>query len=171
MSPVNGFQLAQVSSPTEWAHFVSLMREYTDKDLNNPGASSVHGDMLQPQQRYGSPNGQVWLLLQNNQVVGCGAFTITAHAGMAELKRLYIRPTHRGQKASRLLTKHLTTQAQLAGFSQLVLSTWRTNTKALSLYRSLGFEPMASFKNNPDPDLVFLGLHLTALEAATPPHP
>ncbi|MEY3613346.1 MAG: hypothetical protein RJB14_3068 [Pseudomonadota bacterium] len=62
---------------------------------------------------------------------------------------------------------HLIEQARTAGFDRMGLSTWRSNTLALSLYERMGFAAMPAFKNHPDPDLVYLGMTLTALDAVT----
>lgn len=161
------FELVHVEQAEHWDAFVSLMREYAGTDLNNPGLSSIHGDMRHPQDRYSGLQGQAWLIQCQGQLVGCGAFTTTREAGLAELKRLYVRPTFRGRHASRQLTLHLIEQARTAGFDRMGLSTWRSNTLALSLYQRMGFTAMPAFKNHPDPDLVYLGMTLTALDAVT----
>jgi ribosomal protein S18 acetylase RimI-like enzyme len=161
------FELVHVEQAEHWDAFVSLMREYADTDLNNPGLSSIHGDMRHPQERYSGLHGQAWLIQCQGQLVGCGAFTTTREAGLAELKRLYVRPSFRGLSASRPLTLHLIAQARAAGFTRMGLSTWRSNTWALGLYERMGFSPMPAFKNHPDPDLVYLGMTLTALDAVT----
>lgn len=165
------FERVRVVHATQWDAFVGLMREYAGADLNNPGTSSIHGDMLRPQERYSGAQGQAWLLYQSEQLVGCGAFTTTAEAGLAELKRLYVRPAFRGLGASRPLSLHLMAQARAAGFKRIGLSTWRSNTLALGLYQRMGFTPMPAFKHSPDPDLLYFGLSLTAPDAVTPHTP
>ena len=165
MSPLLTFE--RVEQAAHWDAFVGLMREYAGSDLNNPGQSSIHGDMRHPQERYSGLNGQAWLIQLDGQVVGCGAFTTTRKSGLAELKRLYVRPAFRGLSASRPLTLHLIKQARASGFTRMGLSTWRSNTLALGLYERMGFTPMPAFKNHPDPDLVYLGMSLTALDAVT----
>jgi len=171
MSPTKRFEWVRVEHPAQWDAFVALMREYTRTDLNNPSLSSIHGDMLQPQERYSGAQGQAWLIQTADQLLGCGAFTCTREAGLAELKRLYVRPAFRGLGASRQLTQHLMAQARAAGFERMGLSTWRTNTLALGLYQRMGFTPMPAFKNHPDSDLVYLGTTLTAQDAVTPHTP
>lgn len=167
MRPSMTFERVRVEQAAHWDTFVGLMREYASADLNNPGMSSIHGDIQQPQARYSGLQGQAWLIQTPEQLVGCGAFTTTREAGLAELKRLYVRPAFRGLSASRQLTQHLIEQARAAGFTRLGLSTWRSNTLALGLYQRMGFTPMPAFKNHPDPDLVYLGMTLTALNAVT----
>lgn len=171
MSALPTFEQFRVEQTAHWDAFVALMREYASSDLNNPGLSSIHGDMLHPQERYSGANGQAWLILCAAQWVGCGAFTTTRETGLAELKRLYVRPPFRGLNASRQLTLHLIKQARAAGFTRMGLSTWRSNTVALALYERMGFTAIPAFKNHPDPDLVYLGMNLTALDAVTPHTP
>ena len=167
MSPSMTFERVLVEQPAHWDAFVGLMREYASGDLNNPGMSSIHGDIRHPQERYSGLQGQAWLIQTPEHLVGCGAFTSTREAGLAELKRLYVRPAFRGLSASRPHTLHLIEQARAAGYSRMGLSTWRSNTLALGLYERMGFTTMPAFKNHPDPDLVYLGMTLTALDAVT----
>ncbi len=168
MNPTLTFERVRVEHPAQWDAFVGLMREYASADLNNPGMSSIHGDIQQPQERYAGVQGQAWLIQTSEHLIGCGAFTTTREAGLAELKRLYVRAEFRGLGASRQLTLHLIAQALAAGFTRMGLSTWRSNALALGLYQRMGFTPIPAFKNHPDPDLVYLGMTLTALNAVTP---
>jgi hypothetical protein len=38
---------------------------------------------------------------------------------------------------------------------------------SLALYKALGFLPVPSFKTHPNPELIFLGRHLSAADAQT----
>ena len=49
MSALLIFEQFRVEQTAHWDAFVALMREYASSDLNNPGLSSIHGDMLHPQ--------------------------------------------------------------------------------------------------------------------------
>ena len=171
MTTAMTFEPGRVVHATQWDAFVGLMREYAGTDLNNPGTSSIHGDMRQPEERYSGAHGQAWLVYRAEELVGCGAFTTTAEAGLAELKRLYVRPAFRGLGAARPHSLHLIEQARAAGFQRIGLSTWRSNTLALGLYQSMGFTPMPAFKYSPDPDLLYFGLSLTAPDTVTPHTP
>ena len=62
MSALLTFEQIRVEQTAHWDAFVALMREYASSDLNNPGLSSIHGDMLHPQERYSGANGQAWLI-------------------------------------------------------------------------------------------------------------
>ena len=146
-----------VKTPTHWQALVALMQDYLARDLNNPGLSSIHADIADPQSRYTPPLGQAWLMQCDDQWVGCGALASTRVAGLAELKRMYVIEAFRGQGLARRMAEHLLRQAGTGGWPRVGLSTWASNRAALSLYRSLGFSPIEPFKDHPDPELLYLG--------------
>ena len=97
----------------------------------------------------------------NGQLAGCGAFAPTATAGMAEIKRVYVRSDFRRHGIARALTHQLIARAPQAGYHTAAISTWDDNSRALALYRQLGFVPIAQFKEHASTNLVYLGLDLS----------
>jgi ribosomal protein S18 acetylase RimI-like enzyme len=84
--------------------------------------------------------------------------------GLAEIKRIYIRPSFRRQGLARTLTLALADQARLQAFQTVGICTWADNTSALKLYQQLGFAPIASFREPEKSHLVFLGLSLASAD-------
>ncbi len=64
---------------------------------------------------------------------------------VAELKRMYVRPTVRGQGVARQLVERLEDVAREGGFSEVWLETGVGQPAAIQLYESLGYERIASF--------------------------
>ena len=80
--------------------------------------------------------------------------------GAAELKRLYVRRSARGNGLGRTLADTAVTRARDLGFGVLRLDTLPNMKAAQRLYASLGFVPCASFSRNPIPGAMFFELRL-----------
>lgn len=154
------FTLKLVSTPQDYAAFDNLLREYADKDLADAANSTIWKDLENLHERYGPPQGAALLAYANGELAGCGALAATAQAGVAEIKRIYVRPTFRRQNLARTLTVQLVAQAQAMAYNTAAISTWPENTQALALYRALGFVPITPFKIHTHAQLVFLGVPL-----------
>ncbi len=150
----------QVRTAPAWEDFNALLREYAEQDLAQPQLSTIWKDLEDLPARYGSPVGGVVLLHKENMLAGCMAFTASKLNGTCELKRLFVRKAFRGQGYARILLIETMRMAKQAGYLRGALSTWPDNPKALELYRSLGFMPTGSFKEDRGQNLVFLGMNL-----------
>lgn len=72
--------------------------------------------------------------------------------GDAEVKRMYVRPEHRGRGWSRLVLAELERTAAEAGVQRLVLETGQAQPEAIALYRSSGYvdvEPFGFYRDSP----------------------
>lgn len=79
-----------------------------------------------------------FLLQLGDEVIGCGALR-ELEPGVAELKRMFVRPAHRGRGYSRDLLTQLERAAAAAGVHRLRLETGAVQHAALSLYRTSGY--------------------------------
>jgi GNAT superfamily N-acetyltransferase len=84
------------------------------------------------------PRGRLLLAIDGTIVVGC-ACTHTLHEGIAELKRMYVRPDQRQKGIGRTLIQALIAELRDSGYTTLRLDSARFMTEAHALYRSLGF--------------------------------
>lgn len=90
---------------------------------------------------------------------GCGAVWLGTVAGEAagELKRIYVRPTLRGQGAGARLVGELERVALSAGARRLYLETGVRQMEALRLYERLGYTHRGPFGDYlPDPHSAFM---------------
>jgi ribosomal protein L3 glutamine methyltransferase len=154
------FTLQPVTTPQDYAAFEHLLREYATTDLADAANSTIWQDLQDLPKRYGPPHGAALLAYLDEELVGCGALAATQQTGVAEIKRIYVRPAFRRQGLARTLTQRLITQAQSLTYHTAAISTWPENTQALALYRDLGFVPIAPFKIHTHAPLVFLGVRL-----------
>jgi pimeloyl-ACP methyl ester carboxylesterase/GNAT superfamily N-acetyltransferase len=72
--------------------------------------------------------------------VGCGAVRLLDD-GRAEIKRMFVLPSHRGRGISRLVVRALEDRAVELGVTTLCLETGTRQAEAIGLYTSMGFEP------------------------------
>lgn len=85
-----------------------------------------------------------------DQAIGCGA--IVLHAQHGELKRMFVRPRHRGRGIAGKLLGMLEFAAQQAGCPLLKLETGPRQQAALALYARHGYErcaPYAPYSDDP----------------------
>jgi len=66
-------------------------------------------------------------------------------AGAAEVKRLYVRPEHRGEGYSRVIMGALERAAFRAGATRIVLETGTEQPEALGLYHAIGYDRRPNF--------------------------
>lgn len=110
--------------------------------------------------RYGPPQGELWLIQDGDQWVGCAALKqLDEHT--CELKRMYIQPTYRGRGlADQLMEQALTTGRDL-GYQIMKLDSLRRLTPALKLYQRFGFRETVPYNYNPETDVVYFEKQLT----------
>ncbi len=70
--------------------------------------------------------------------VGCGA-TKPFDAGAAEVKRMYVLPSHRGQGIAARVLAELETWSRELGFNACILETARDFNDAVALYTRCGY--------------------------------
>jgi GNAT superfamily N-acetyltransferase len=95
---------------------------------------------------------------------GCGrgasAMSARTDASIGEVKRLYVRPAHRGEGWARRLAQMLLEEARGIGYRELKLDTLSWMAQARALYASLGFRECAPYYHNPLPGVVYMSLAL-----------
>ncbi len=74
----------------------------------------------------------------NEQAVGCGAFKPFAE-GTVEIKRMYVRPEHRGQRIAEQVLMELETWARELNTAACVLETGQKQPEAIRLYQRSGY--------------------------------
>ena len=108
---------------------------------------------------YARPSGCVLPAWSERESAGVVARR-TIGPGLAEMKRLYVRPAFRGLGIARDLATSVIADARQAEMSRIVLDTLGSMHGARALYTGLGFQPIPPYYENPLPDAVYLGLDL-----------
>lgn len=114
---------------------------------------------------YARPSGRLLLAFDGDEIAGCGALRrLQDH--VCEMKRLYVRSTHRGKTVGASLARALIENAKTAGYATMRLDTMPTMTRAIALYRSLGFREIEPYRFNPVPGALFFELDLREVDAS-----
>jgi putative acetyltransferase len=125
---------------------------------------------------YSPPRGRLLLAGAAGTAFGCialrpieatvesGASASASRPGTAvgEVKRLYVRPEHRGGGWGRRLAEAVIAEARSLGYTGLKLDTLDWMAAARSLYAQLGFRECAPYYDNPLPGVVYMALALEA---------
>lgn len=99
------------------------------------------------------PQGIFYLLELDGEPAGMGGLR-RLRDGVAEVKRFYIRPAHRGLKLGSLLLQRLLSDAQLFGYQRVHLDTAPFMHAAHRLYESAGFKDCAAYEGSEAPAAV-----------------
>ena len=79
---------------------------------------------------------------------------------IGEVKRLYVRPAHRGEGWGRKLAESVIAKARAIGYRELRLDTLDWMGDARKLYANLGFRECPAYYDNPLPGAVYMALAL-----------
>jgi ribosomal protein S18 acetylase RimI-like enzyme len=108
---------------------------------------------------YVPPNGGLWLAWDGAEAAGCIALQPQS-PGIAEIKRMYVRPTSRGRGIARALAQRAIVEARALGYERIRLGTLTTMHAAQNLYASLGFRPIAPYRAVEFGDTLFYELEI-----------
>ena len=143
------------ASKGDWVEARRLFEEYAASlgfDLSfqdfDREVASLPGD-------YASPRGAILLAEDDSGVAGCVALRPFADE-TCEMKRLYVRPTHRGSGLGKLLAEAVLAAARVRGYRSMRLDTVPGMEAAMALYRSLGFREIGPYRANPIPGALFM---------------
>lgn len=110
--------------------------------------------------KYSPPEGRLLLAYLVGEPVGCIAMR-KLDEGICEMKRLYLRKAARGHGLGNRLIETLISEAKKEGYRKMRLDTFPPKmAKAVALYESHGFRPIAPYYNNPNTETLFLELDL-----------
>ncbi len=101
---------------------------------------------------YAEPRGGLLLALVDGQPAGCCAFRAldtTDYTNACEMKRLYVRPSHRGLGLGRRLAEATLEMASNADYDCILLDTLDDMESARALYEDLGFKEIPPYYYNP----------------------
>lgn len=158
-------ELRLATYPADTAPLLALIREYMawlNVDLCGRG---LEKELPQFEALFTPPSGLFVLAFVDDALAGCAGLLVR-QGHTAEVKRVYVRPAHRGLGLGEALVRRLMALAPTLNVNHLILDAVAPTTHAQTLYRRIGFAETPPYYANPAPDTRFFELHLPHL---TPP--
>jgi GNAT superfamily N-acetyltransferase len=110
---------------------------------------------------FAPPEGCFLLAYVGEELVGSVAYKkLKEFEGNCELKRLYVKPSHRGKKIGYRLIDRLIEEAKKAGYTTMKLDNHPWMVEAESLYHAFGFVRIEPYWNNPTENAKYFELDM-----------
>ncbi|MCH2546719.1 MAG: GNAT family N-acetyltransferase [Alphaproteobacteria bacterium] len=145
----------QASTREDIAAIRSLFIEYQDYLDINLDFQGFGEELSELPGKYAAPKGRLLLARCDNEIAGCVAF-YRVNAKTCELKRLYVRRSHWGKGAGKMLFEAALTEAKQAGYKIMRLDSLRRLSEAGKLYSAYGFKEILPFNDNPHADVYYM---------------
>ncbi|GEM48130.1 GNAT family N-acetyltransferase [Deinococcus cellulosilyticus] len=135
----------RAANPTG-AEATALIAELVaDLQLRYPHDDGSGGMMMD---EFLAPRHQFLIAFSDGEPAGCGGirpypYEETTH--IAEIKRMYTRPDHRGKRIAQQVLQGLEAFARSEGFTVIRLETGTRQPEAIRLYERAGYRPIPSY--------------------------
>jgi putative acetyltransferase len=152
-------RISEARWPDDRAIVEALFREYVASLSEDISFQNVDDELAGLPGKYARPTGVVLIARDGNEAAGAIAYRMV-EPGVCEMKRLYVRPAFRGSGLGRELANELIEDARERGYRTMLLDTLASMQSARSLYRALGFAPVAPYYDNRLPGVMYMALEL-----------
>ena len=152
-------QIVKANTETLVENAKELIREYAQSLEFDLEFQDFEKEMENFPGQYAPPRGCLYVALDANQPIGCVALRNLGQ-GVCEMKRLYVKPSLRGQKVGKLLAEIVIKAARDMEYDYMRLDTIPSMKQANMLYNALGFKQIAPYRFNPIEGATFFELNL-----------
>jgi ribosomal protein S18 acetylase RimI-like enzyme len=153
------FKIVRAVFPDDLKDVLNLYREYVSSTSFDLSFQDNDNEFKNLSKIYSSEESKIFLLKNGCMSVGCAAFR-KLNDTTCEMKRVYIRPSARGNSQGAKLIDRVLQEATVSGYKKMCLDVLPEFKTALELYKSYGFVEHPPVTNNPVPGTHFLGLNL-----------
>ena len=115
-------RIAEARWPQDHAIVESLFREYVASLAEDISFQNVDAELSGLPGKYARPGGVVLIAWDGADAAGAIAYRMV-EPGVAEMKRLYVRPAFRGRDIGRELAEELIEDARARGYRTMLLDT------------------------------------------------
>ena len=157
--------------PEDHAGAADLIRQYVASLAFDLDFQDVDAELADLAAGFGGERGALFLAVADEAGSAAPVGVVGVRMigdGLAEMKRMYLRPEGRGRGLGRKLAEHAIAAARRLGAARIVLDTDQASmAEANTLYESLGFVDIDRYRENPLACARFMGLELAAGPAST----
>jgi ribosomal protein S18 acetylase RimI-like enzyme len=151
--------IRSVSAPDEIETLRILFLEYESSLGIDLSFQQFDNEVSTLPGEYAPPGGCLFLAYKDEEPAGCVAVRKITD-DICELKRMYVRPAFRHHGVGKQLALTAIEAARDIGYHRMRLDTLPDMLEAITLYRSLGFITIPSYRFNPVPGTLFMELIL-----------
>ena len=166
MATPASIKIAPPCHPADYEELKALLIEYAESLGFSLAYQGFEAELADLQDKYAPPTGALLLARADSAAAGTVALRQLAPE-ICEMKRLYVRPAHRGLRTGeglsigRALAVAIVAEARSLGYRRLRLDTIAGRMDAaMMLYRSMGFVDIPPYYASPIPDTVYMELVL-----------
>jgi GNAT superfamily N-acetyltransferase len=115
------------------------------------------------------PPGVFLIAELGGQPAGCVGLTALPGGRTAEVRRLYVRPAHRGNGIARTLMSHAHHHAARHGITRLILDVLPARTAVISFYHRLGYTETEPFETESPVPMTYMERTVTRFDSGQSP--
>jgi len=148
-------EIRAAESKGDWVTARELFEEYAASLGFDLSFQEFDREVASLPGHYAPPRGVVLLALDGSAAAACVALR-PLDGETCEMKRLYVRPSHRGTGLGKRLADAILAEARARGYRRMRLDTVPDMEAAIALYRALGFREIEAYRANPIPGALFM---------------
>jgi len=152
--PADDYTLRPPQTQEEWGVVAGLLLDYRNEFDDDTCFTSFEEEVANIRKVYTAPGSHLILAINGSdqKIAGCVGLRILSPE-IAEMKRLYVIPSHRGFQLGKKLAIAIISYAKEKNYTRMLLDTMMEMKAAQKLYQQLGFTQIDPYSNQ-DPSKV-----------------
>lgn len=152
-------ELIEVVSDEEYDITASLFKEYAEWLNVDLAFQHFENELKVLKVMYATPEGGILLCKKEGTFIGCAAIR-KFDAGVAELKRMFVKTEYHKMGIGQLLLDKAIKLATKANYKTIRLDTLDYMLPAINLYKKNGFYEIEAYYHNPNSTAIYFELRL-----------
>jgi putative acetyltransferase len=149
------FTFCIATSDSQYHDAMLLFKEYTNSLNISLDFQHFDEELKIISKMYGDPDGQLIVVYDTDVPVACAALRKIGE-GICEVKRMYVKPSHRKLGIADTMIEMLIEKAKSAKYKLMRLDTLDTMVPAITLYKKNGFYEIDAYYFNPNKNTVYM---------------